>query len=80
MFGRKSRQKSQPLSVYERQAQERQSEYARLGLTTYEEQQRHEYRKFSLGADYRDRPSGSWKEAEDYLKRNNQSFWDWFWN
>jgi hypothetical protein len=81
MFGGRigSQAQEKPLSPYEKRARERKDEYARLKLTSYEDQQRHEGRKAVLGQDYRERFTGTWKEAEAYLKIGNQTFWDWFW-
>jgi hypothetical protein len=72
--------RQKPLSPYEQRAKEREAEYARHGLDTYEEQQRHEERKALLGLDYRDRYTGSWKKAEEHMKRCNQTFYDWLWD
>jgi hypothetical protein len=70
-----------PLSPYEQRAKDREDEYARLGLVTYDEQQRHEGRKVLLGQDYLDRDTGTWRDAEEYIRHSqpHQTFWDWFW-
>ena len=79
MFGGRFMQKStKPLSASESRAQKRAAEYARLGLTTYRDRQRHEDRKVLLGEDYHDRFSGTWREAEETMKKSHyNSWWDW---
>jgi hypothetical protein len=57
---------------YAREAEARAEEEQRLGLTTYDEIQQHYARKVMLGDDYRERYSGSWCEAEEYLKRERE--------
>ena len=54
---------------YLKRAEARAEEERHLGLTTYDEIQRHRARKFILGENYRERDSGSWHEAEEHLKR-----------
>jgi hypothetical protein len=66
-----------PISIYEKRLQERDAEEARLGLKSYEEKMRHRERKFMLGSGYRDRDSGTWRDAEAYLKKST-SKWDCF--
>jgi hypothetical protein len=39
---------------------------------TYEQIEQHRARKFILGEHYRERDSGSWREAEEYLKRERE--------
>jgi hypothetical protein len=79
MFGGRFMKKSKPVTAYERRAKNREAEYARLGLTTFDEQQEHERRKVMLGEDYRDRFTGTWKEADEYMKKSqNVRWWDWF--
>jgi hypothetical protein len=84
MFGKskpQSRKQREPMSQYEIRMQERQAEYARLGLTTYAEQQTHEFRKVALGSDYHERDSGTWKQAEDFMKKSGHTtWWDRLWN
>jgi len=45
-------------------------EEAALGFTSEEEKRQHRIRKFQLGADYLERDTGSWKEAEEHLRHN----------
>jgi hypothetical protein len=81
MFGGRFGPKSKQLSPYERRAKARDDEYAKIGADTWEKQQLHEQRKALLGEDYRDRFSGSWRESERYMaKQQNQTFFDWLWN
>ena len=54
---------------YLKRAEARAEEERRLGLTTFEQIEQHRARKFILGENYRERDSGSWREAEEYLKR-----------
>ena len=56
---------------YAREAEARAEEEQRLGLVTYQ-QIEHRARKSLLGADYRERDSGTWREAEEYLKRERE--------
>jgi hypothetical protein len=57
---------------YLKRAEARAEEERRLGLTTFEQIEQHRARKFLLGADYRERDSGTWREAEEYLKRERE--------
>jgi hypothetical protein len=57
---------------YLKRAEARAEEERRLGLTTYDEIQQHRARKFILGEHYRERDSGTWREAEEYLKRERE--------
>jgi hypothetical protein len=57
---------------YLKRAEARAEEERRLGLVTYEQIEQHRARKFLLGADYRERDSGSCREAEEYLKRERE--------
>jgi hypothetical protein len=78
MFGGRFGPRRKQLSYYELREKARQKEYARYRLTTFAQQQEHEERKGVLGEDYRDRYSGSWREAEDYMNRSRyDSWWDW---
>ena len=62
---------------YEKRAREREAEEARLGLVLYAEKMRHRERKFMLGAGYRDGDSGSWRQAEAFLKKSKSKWFDW---
>jgi hypothetical protein len=57
---------------YLKQAEARAEEERRLGLTTFEQIEQHRARKFILGEHYRERDSGTWREAEGYLKRERE--------
>ena len=57
---------------YLKRAEARAEEERRLGLTTYDEIQQHRARKFILGENYRERDSGSWREAEEYLREREK--------
>ena len=57
---------------YLKRAEARAEEEQRLGLVTYEQIEQHRARKFILGENYRERNSGSWREAEEYLKREHE--------
>ena len=57
---------------YLKRAEARAEEERRLGLVTYEQIEQHRARKFILGEHYRERDSGTWREAEEYLKRERE--------
>ena len=57
---------------YLKRAEARAEEQQRLGLMTYDEIQQHYARKVMLGDDYRERDTGTWREAEEYLKRERE--------
>jgi hypothetical protein len=57
---------------YLKRAEAREEEEQRLGLVTYEQIEKHRARKFILGEHYREHDSGSWREAEEYLKRERE--------
>ena len=57
---------------YLKRAEARAEEERRLGLTTFEQIEQHRARKFILGVHYRERDSGTWREAEEYLKRERE--------
>ena len=57
---------------YLKRAEVRAEEERHLGLTTYDEIQQHRARKFILGEHYRERDSGTWREAEECLKRERE--------
>ena len=57
---------------YLKRAEARAEEERRLGLTTFEQIEQHRARKFILGEHYRERDSGTWREAEEYLKRERE--------
>ena len=57
---------------YLKRAEARAEEERRLGLTTFEQIEQHRARKFILGENYRERDSGTWREAEEYLKRERE--------
>ena len=57
---------------YLKRAEARAEEERRLGLVTYEQIEQHRARKFILGERYRERDSGTWREAEEYLKRERE--------
>jgi hypothetical protein len=69
MFGF-NRKPKKPLSAVEQREKDRADEYARVGADTYAKQMLHEDRKMKLGAGYRERDSGTWKEAERYMKKH----------
>jgi hypothetical protein len=64
---------------YEKRAKEREAEEARLGLASYDEKLRHRERRFMLGEGYHERQSGSWRDAQSFLKKSKQKWSDW-WN
>ena len=57
---------------YLKRAEARAEEEQRLGLVTYEQIEQHRARKFILGENYRERDSGSWREAEEYLREREK--------
>jgi hypothetical protein len=57
---------------YAKEAEARAEEVARLGLTSYDEIQRHYARKAMLGSDYRERDTGTWRQAEAYMRRERE--------
>ena len=57
---------------YLKRAEARAEEEQRLGLTRYDEIQQHHARKFILGEHYRESDSGTWREAEECLKRERE--------
>ena len=57
---------------YLKRAEAHAEEERRLGLVTYEQIEQHRARKFILGEHYRERDSGTWREAEEYLKRESE--------
>ena len=57
---------------YLKRAEARAEEERRLGLATFEQIEQHRTRKFILGEHYRERDSGTWREAEEYLKRKSE--------
>ena len=57
------------LDEYMKRAKAREEEEKRLGIVTYEQKMEHRERRAILGKDYLERPSGTWKNALDFLKR-----------
>jgi hypothetical protein len=80
MFGGKVAPQQKLLSPYEKRAKEREAEYARLGLASFEDQQRHEGRKVMLGEGYHQRNTGTWKEAEECMRKSGHKKWWDFWS
>jgi hypothetical protein len=57
---------------YMREAKAAEQEAKKLGISTYEQILRHRERKRLLGDDYQSRDTGTWRQAEEFMRRERE--------